>query len=271
MEFLSFYNTPSGSEGDKCRYPTRLDTYGCGCAHNCNYCYARSLLDFRGLWHPDNPAAASLKKIEKVLDTIQPGSVIRLGGMTDCFQPIEREKRITYKTLEMMQERGIHSLIVTKSDLIRDYTDVLEKSHIQISVTYTKANPYGENAPGYKERIATIEELYKGGFDVQIRLSPYVPDFIDQDVINNISCDRMIVEFLRVSGFIRKWLDMDFRPYTYKEGSYRHLPLWHKKKILRGFEKEVSICEDVTPHYHYWRQSFNPNPDDCCNLRGLDG
>lgn len=48
-EFKSFLKTVTGNEGGKCRYPTRLDPYGCGCSHDCAYCYARSLLEFRGL------------------------------------------------------------------------------------------------------------------------------------------------------------------------------------------------------------------------------
>lgn len=28
--FGSFYADASGGEGDRCKYPTRLDTYGCG-------------------------------------------------------------------------------------------------------------------------------------------------------------------------------------------------------------------------------------------------
>ena len=45
-ELKSFYKTVGGNEGNKCNYPTRLDTYGCGCMHDCKYCYAKSLLDF---------------------------------------------------------------------------------------------------------------------------------------------------------------------------------------------------------------------------------
>lgn len=33
-EFKSFYKTVGGNEGNKCNYPTRLDTYGCGCQHD---------------------------------------------------------------------------------------------------------------------------------------------------------------------------------------------------------------------------------------------
>ena len=36
-EFKSFIKTVGGNEGNKCKYPTRLDTYGCGCSHDCKY------------------------------------------------------------------------------------------------------------------------------------------------------------------------------------------------------------------------------------------
>ena len=46
-----------------------------------------------------------------------------------------------------------------------------------------------------------------------------------------------------------------------------HLPLAKKKEYisrLTGFE-EITVCEDEA--YAYWRDHFNHNPDDCCNLR----
>lgn len=95
-EFKSFYKEVGGNEGDKCNYKTRLDTYGCGCQHDCNYCYAKSLLSFRNLWNAQEPSVANIKEIEKVVKKIPKGTIIRLGGMTDCFQPIELEHRVTY-------------------------------------------------------------------------------------------------------------------------------------------------------------------------------
>lgn len=35
MSFKSFYKRVGGNEGSKCHYPARLDTYGCGCQHDC--------------------------------------------------------------------------------------------------------------------------------------------------------------------------------------------------------------------------------------------
>ena len=274
-EYKSFYKAVGGEEGSRCYYNTRLDTYGCGCLHNCNFCYARSLLEFRNLWNPTDPSVADLKKIERKLDKIPAGTVLRLGGMTDCFQPAEIKHRITYETLKMMFERGIHALIVTKSDLVASdkYLEILDKdlTHVQISVTSTSDEPnaLGEKASLPSKRIAAIEKLQQEGIDVAIRLSPFIPEFIDLDVVNNIKVDKAIVEFLRVNAWIKKWLDIDYSPYTLKQGGYQHLPLEDKINILNGIKiKQVSVCEDVLEHYTYWQHNFNPNQNDCCNLRG---
>ena len=84
-----------------------MDTYGCGCMHNCSYCYARSLLDFRGLWNAENPRVADIQKIRRKLEKVPPGTMLRLGGMTDCFQTLESQEQITYQTIEQLNEYGI--------------------------------------------------------------------------------------------------------------------------------------------------------------------
>ena len=57
-----------------------------------------------------------------------------------------------------------------------------------------------------------------------------------------------------------------------KQSNYLHLPLEEKIKQIEkitGF-KELTVCEDVTEHYEYWRKNVNPNKDDCCNLYYLE-
>ena len=78
-EFKSFYKTVEGNEGSKCKYPTRLDAYGCGCQHDCKYCYAKSLLDFRNLWNPNDPSVADINKIERKIKKLPKGTILRLG------------------------------------------------------------------------------------------------------------------------------------------------------------------------------------------------
>ena len=110
-EFSSFTKEVKGNEGDKCRYSIRLDTYGCGCQHDCAYCYAKSLLSFRDLWNAENPSVADIDRIRRAIRKIRPGEVIRLGGMTDCFQPCELLHRVTYKTIKALNKRRVGYLI----------------------------------------------------------------------------------------------------------------------------------------------------------------
>lgn len=222
-----------------------------------------------------NPRVANIEKIKKQIDKIEPGSVVRLGGMTDCFQVFENAYKVTYETIKLLNKRRIHYLIVTKSDLVANdrYLKILDKelAHIQISITSTddKTALEYEKAPSTSRRIAAIEKLYKLGYDVQLRLSPFIFELIDFNILNSIKCDKILVEFLRVNTFIKGWFkQIDFSKYTLKHSNYLHLPLDEKIKQLQeitGF-KELTVCEDVTEHYNYWRDNVNPNKDDCCNL-----
>ncbi|MBO7183463.1 MAG: radical SAM protein [Bacteroidales bacterium] len=279
-EFKSFFKTVSGNEGALCHYTTRLDTYGCGCEHNCSYCYARSLLEFRNLWHPASPRVASIDKIARRIKRIEPGSIIRLGGMTDCLQPIEAQHKVTRATIAMLNRAGIGYLIVTKSHLIatEDYLGLLDPklAHIQITVTNTddKAALAYEKCSLSSKRLDAATKLQDAGMDVALRLSPYVPEFIDPGVIAKTGVKKIVVEFLRVNHWIETWVDglVDLTPYTLKHGGYRHLPLEEKVRRLAALREalpdcEFTVCEDVPEHWAYWRDHVNANPADCCNLR----
>ena len=274
-EFGSFYKIVGGNEGNKCSYPARLDTYGCGCSHDCSYCYAKSLLNFRKKWDAENPSVADIEKIKRKIKKLPKDQIVRLGGMTDCFQPCEKTHRVTYATIKALNEAGIGYLIVTKSAIIADpeYLDILDKdlAHIQVTVTTTndELSKTYEKASVPSERIKAIEKLYSLGYDVQLRLSPFIKEYIDFDILNNVKCDKILVEFLRVNSWIEKWFNLDYSDYTIKQSGYKHLPLEKKLEnisLIKNF-KEITVCEDETQAYEYWKNNFNPNPNDCCNLR----
>ena len=166
-EFQSFVKEVGGNEGNKCHYSTRLDTYGCGCQHDCKYCYAKSLLAFRDLWNPEQPSVADIDRIRREIRKTKPGTIIRLGGMTDCFQPLEILHRVTYKTIKTLNRMHVGYLIVTKSAIVArdEYMKIYdpELAHIQITVTtldddlcrtYEKASPPSE-------RIKAIKKVHK--------------------------------------------------------------------------------------------------------------
>ena len=190
--------------------------------HNCSYCYARSLLDFRGLWNAENPRVADIQKIRRKLEKVPPGTILRLGGMTDCFQPVERQEQVTYQTIEQLNEYGIGYLIVTKSHLAGEerYRKLYDPklAHIQITITCfddKKALGY-ENASSPSKRLRALLKLQEEGFDVTLRLSPLIEEYLDFDYLNRLPVNKVLVEFLRVNGWMKKWFpDLDYQNYVF--------------------------------------------------------
>ena len=277
-EYKSPYTVTERKIVTWCRYNARLDTYGRGCAHNCNYCYARHLLDFRGNWHPYEPAVASLETLREAVAELEPGSVIKLGGMTDCFQPAEGEHKRTLETIKMLNERGVHYLIVTKSAtcVFPEYLEVYNKdlAHFQISVTNTddyRGARY-ETASPQSERIRAIETLSRRGFDTTLRLSPYIPEYIDARRICNVDCEKILIEFLKVNPYVMRCFDIDYYEYTEKYGGHYNLPLERKIELANRFLDfpEHNVGEFVYQHYLWFRDNYNTNKYDCCNLRGIE-
>ena len=176
--------------------------------HNCSYCYARSLLDFRGLWNAENPRVADIQKIRRKLEKVPPGTILRLGGMTDCFQPVERQEQVTYQTIEQLNEYGIGYLIVTKSHLAGEerYRKLYDPklAHIQITITCfddKKALAY-EKASSPSKRLRALLKLQEEGFDVTLRLSPLIEEYLDFDYLNRLPVDKV---FGRISS--GEWMD----------------------------------------------------------------
>lgn len=254
-----------------CIYTKRLDTYGRGCLHECKYCYSRALLDFRGNWL-NVPAITDIEQIKNTIRNIKRGDIVRIGGMTDCFQQIEQTQNITYQTIKYLNKYRIQYLIVTKSDLVAEskYLDIYDPvlAHFQISISSTDNNRF-EKAPDTTKRIKAIEILYNKGFDVSVRLSPFLFNHCDLNIINGIKCDKILIEFLKVNHWIKKHFDFDYTDYTVNYGGHLNLSLedkiyWVNK--IYDFD-QISVGEYVPEHYEYFRDNVNYNKKDCCNLQ----
>lgn len=272
---------------EKCAHEWVLDPYSKGCAGGCSYCYAKAIHEGHGSWN-EEPSAAKMKQIRYQLrHHFKAGDVIRIGSMADPLQPIEEQERLTEMTVEDCVRLGIHHLIVTKfarvasDDMLAVYDKRL--SHFQITLTSTDedfAEAYERGASSVSERIAAIERLQRLGYDVSIRLSPFVVDFVDNgmldiQILNAVECDKILIEFLRVNGRIRNLFceHSDMRRYTEKRGVFWHLPLDVKKAYVERLletnpqNRQVTFAEVVPEHHAYWREHYNANKSDCCNLR----
>lgn len=190
----------------------------------------------------------------------------------DCTTEEELYDRAVSMPLEFKVERAVK--------MLKTWVPAAQKldpelAHIQVSVTTTDAKTSAmlETATAPEGRIWAVDRLTEAGMDAQIRMSPFLPGLVDLDRIARTRTPRMVVEFLRVNSWTRKWLGgyVDLSPYTVKSGGYLHMPLETKvawiDRIREKTGKEISVCEDEDRAFSYWKERVNPNPDDCCNLK----
>jgi DNA repair photolyase len=123
-----------------------------GCEHGCIYCFARPThcylghsagLDFETKLYAKINGAELLAR-----ELAQPRyvpKVIALGAVTDPYQPIEREHRLTRSILEVL-DRSNHPVgIVTKSALILRDLDLLvrmaRRDLVKVAISVTTLDP----------------------------------------------------------------------------------------------------------------------------------
>ncbi len=104
-----------------------------GCEHGCIYCYARPTHEFYGLssgldfetriFVKEN--APELLKKELSSRKWKPQTVA-ISGNTDCYQPAEKQFRLTRKCLEVFLEFKNPVGIITKNHLITRDVDILK-------------------------------------------------------------------------------------------------------------------------------------------------
>ena len=169
-----------------------------GCEHGCIYCYARPThaylghspgLDFESKLYAKVNAAELLER--ELSNPRYVPKVIALGAVTDPYQPIEREHKITRSVLEVLDRTNHPVGIVTKSALVVRDSDILARmasrglAKVAISVTTldrTVARKMEPRAATPPRRIDTIKALSQAGIPVTVMVAPIVPAINDNEI-----------------------------------------------------------------------------------------
>lgn len=169
-----------------------------GCEHGCIYCYARpshsylgfsSGLDFETeiFYKPDAP---EILLRELAAKNYEPHS-ITLGSNTDCYQPVERDLKLTRRILEVLHEHAHPLTIITKSALVVRDIDVLAPMAAmglaQVLVSVTTLDPklarvMEPRAAAPHRRLATIRALASAGIPVTVMVAPIIPGLTDMEM-----------------------------------------------------------------------------------------
>ena len=171
-----------------------------GCEHGCTYCYARPTHEYWGYSAgtdfermilvkknaPELLEEALNKKSWKV-------QTISISGNTDCYQPCEREYKITRRLLEIMLKYKHPVGIITKNALITRDLDILEELAklnlvaVNISITSLKEELRRKLEPrtaSARKKLEAIQQLSQHGIPVNVLMAPIIPALNDDEIFS---------------------------------------------------------------------------------------
>lgn len=169
-----------------------------GCEHGCVYCYARNSHEFWGFSAGlDFESKIIVKKNAPELLEKQFASKswtpapISLSGNTDCYQPAERQYRLTRRLLQTCLKWGNPVGIITKNSLILRDLDILKPLaqegllHVYMSITTLQEELRRKMEPRTataQRRLQTLQQLTDAGIPCGVMTAPIIPGLNSTEV-----------------------------------------------------------------------------------------
>ena len=170
-----------------------------GCQTACAYCYARpthEYLDLGAGTDFDTKIVVKRDAPELLRAAFDKpswrGDHVMFSGVTDCYQPIERELELTRRCLEVCLEYRNPTSVISKHALVERDIDLFQelarqaRFGLSVSLAWTDADlaraiePW---APSPERRLKVIETLAKAGVPVGVMAAPIIPGVNDSQLV----------------------------------------------------------------------------------------
>ncbi len=168
-----------------------------GCEHGCIYCFARpthSYLNMSpGLDFETKIIAkrniAQLVRAEIARPRYVPQELV-IGVATDCYQPVERDLRLTRGIIEVLHEARHPFSLITKSSGVERDLDLIapmaaqQQAAVYVTITTLDAGiarTLEPRAAAPHRRLRTIRALADAGVPVGVSVAPQIP-FVTDDM-----------------------------------------------------------------------------------------
>jgi DNA repair photolyase len=170
-----------------------------GCQHACAYCYARPFHEYLDLGAGTDfdtkivvkrDAAALLR--EAFDKPSWQGELVMFSGVTDCYQPVEKELELTRRCLEVCLEYRNPVSVISKSALVERDLDLFLALTEQARFAFSVSLAFSDNAsaraiepwaPSADRRFKLIETLAKAGVPVGVMCAPIIPGVNDSQMV----------------------------------------------------------------------------------------
>jgi len=169
-----------------------------GCSHGCIYCDSRSdcykSVDFDMVKVKENALQIIRDDLRRKVKT----GVVATGAMSDPYNPLEQQLKLTRNALELINAFGFGAAICTKSALVARDTDVLQdiQTHSPVIVKMSIITAGDDlcktlepNVSATSERFEALSALAKVGIFCGVLMMPILP-FINDNEDNIIKIAR---------------------------------------------------------------------------------
>ena len=207
-----------------------------GCEHGCSYCYARPTheywgfsagIDFERKIMVKKNAPELLEKFFRKRNYIP--KTIMLSGNTDCYQPIERELKITRKILEVCLAYRHPVSILSKNALVLRDLDLFIKMNelnlisVALSIPTMNEDLRRKMEPRTSSAIKKLEALKilkENNIPTGAMIAPIIPGLNSDETLNIIKkisetgADWFGYTLIRLNDTVEpvfvKWLETSF-------------------------------------------------------------
>ncbi len=169
-----------------------------GCEHGCAYCYARPTHEYLGL----NAGVDFESKIyvkERAPELFREflsrpkyqSELIVMSGVTDCYQPAERQYQLTRRCLEVALEFHQPVGVITKNALVvRDLdilTEMARQRLVQVNISLTSLDQeltrtLEPRTSSPTAKLRAIRTLTDAGIPVRVMVAPIIPGLNDSSL-----------------------------------------------------------------------------------------
>lgn len=169
-----------------------------GCEHGCVYCFARPTheyfdlsagLDFESRIFAKHRAAELLEREFRKPPYVP--ETIAMSGVTDIYQPVERQLKITRSLLEVFRNYRHPVALITKSRGVLRDIDLLQHlaadDLVRVYISITTLDPVlarrmEPRAATPKARLEALSQLSAAGIKTGVMLAPQIPFINDHEI-----------------------------------------------------------------------------------------
>ena len=255
-------------------YDFTLNPYS-GCSFGCTYCYAAFFSrdverrDSWGYWVDVKENAVELMAKRKAgsLD----GKLIYMSSVTDPYQPVERELKLTRGILEIMAERHKPKLVVqTRSPTVTRDCDLFRQikssgGRVQVNMTVTTDDEdirrtFEPFCPSNMVRLNAIAQVRQEGIDTCITMTPLLTvasPYAFADALIETGVQNFIAQpfHFQRGKFLAGTREKAFDLMAEKLGCHRET---FREEYLEHYRMVFGVLRDMLPELGEGKHGFSP-------------